>query len=579
MLTAEQIAALRDKATDLTLPIINYLLQDLAERIAQAGQFTATAQYETWKLQQLGLSQKEIKQKLKKLLKATNSQIEQLMTQSAEAGYNFDLKQLPSAGAVAFEENAAVQQIVSAAVTLAQDDLSNITQTLGMTDPYGNAQPLQTAYRQCMDFAFTQVSTGATDYNTAVREATRNLVNKGVCIIDYESGVHTSLEAAVRRNVMGGLGLMQEQISKQNHDDMGANGWEIDAHSNSAPDHEPIQGKQYSDADYEALNNSLVRRIGTLNCGHAAFPIILGVSLPQYSTSELEAMRDDNEKGIEYNGKHYTGYEATQRQRQLEAAIRKQKRRILVDEATGDTKKLETDRIKLQTLRQEYNRFSKAAGLRTQTERAEVAGFGYKEANAADKTYKDYQKSLEKSAESDIVKSITVDNLKAAVSDSPIKEEVAARIAEVLEDYNASSLFDHATAKRLGAEIVFQTDAQKAGTYFDTVLVLNEDILGGKTVTEIDDMFRQAKNTLADSMREAIIHEMYHSKLIHNMSYAQLESLYDEMADIHIEGLGKTAKIDGSECIAELGILLERGDVDKAPADAIKLFERFFGEL
>ena len=182
---------------------------------------------------------------------------------------------------------------------------------------------------------------------------------------------------------------------------MGANGWEIDAHSNSAPDHEPIQGKQYYDADYEALNNSLVRRIGTLNCGHAAFPVILGVSLPQYSTSELETMRDDNEKGIEYNGKHYTGYEATQRQRQLEAAIRKQKRCILVDGATGDTKKLETDRIKLQTLRQEYNRFSKAAGLRTQTERAEVAGFGYKEANAADKAYKDYQKSLEKSSESD----------------------------------------------------------------------------------------------------------------------------------------------------------------------------------
>lgn len=397
MLTAEQIATLRDKATDLTLPIINYLLQDLAERIAQAGQFTATAQYETWKLQQLGLSQKEIKQKLKKLLKATNQQIEQLMTQSAETGYNFELRKLPTAGAVAFKENAAVQQIVSAAVTLAQDDLSNITQTLGMTDPYGNAQPLQTAYRQCMDFAFTQVSTGATDYNTVVREATRNLANKGVCIIGYESGVHTSLEAAVRRNVMGGLGLMQEQISKQNHDDMGANGWEIDAHSNSAPDHEPIQGKQYSDADYEALNNSLVRRIGTLNCGHAAFPIILGVSLPQYSTSELEAMRDDNEKGIEYNGKHYTGYEATQRQRQLETAIRKQKRRILVDEATGDAEKLETDRIKLQTLRQEYNRFSKAAGLRTQAERAEVAGFGYKEANAADKAAREYYKSWSKS--------------------------------------------------------------------------------------------------------------------------------------------------------------------------------------
>ena len=73
------------------------------------------------------------------------------------------------------------------------------------------------------------------------------------------------------------------------------------------------------------------------------------------------------------------------------------------------------EQIKLQTLRQEYNRFSKAAGLRTQTERAEVAGFGHKQASAADKAYKNYQSSLEKSTKSGIVKSITVDNLKAKV--------------------------------------------------------------------------------------------------------------------------------------------------------------------
>ena len=139
---------------------------------------------------------------------------------------------------------------------------------------------MQEVYHKCMDFAFMQVSTGAADYNTAIRQATKNLADKGVYVIEYGSGVHTSLEAAVRRNVMGGLGLMQEQISQRTHDDLGADGWEIDAHSNSAPDHEPIQGHQYSDADYAALNNSLIRRIGTLNCGHSAHPIILGVSPP-----------------------------------------------------------------------------------------------------------------------------------------------------------------------------------------------------------------------------------------------------------------------------------------------------------
>lgn len=148
---------------------------------------------------------------------------------------------------------------------------------------------------------------------------------------------------------------------------------------------------------------NLVRRIGTLNCGHSAYPIIMGVSSQQYTPEQLEAMRSANGEGIDYDGRHYTGYEATQHQRALERAIRKQKRRILIDETTGDAEKLETDQIKLQMLRQEYKRFSKAAGLRTQTERAEVAGFGHKQASAADKAYRNYQSALEKSTKSGIM--------------------------------------------------------------------------------------------------------------------------------------------------------------------------------
>ena len=48
MLRADEIAALRDAATELTQPIVDYLLQDLARRISEAGQFTASAQYEVW---------------------------------------------------------------------------------------------------------------------------------------------------------------------------------------------------------------------------------------------------------------------------------------------------------------------------------------------------------------------------------------------------------------------------------------------------------------------------------------------------------------------------------------------------
>lgn len=383
MLTPDQIAALGDQARRITDPITEFLLQDIARRISEAGQLTSTASYQVWRAQQLGMSQRQIKKELKKLLKVSNRELRKLLTQAAEVGYDFDIKHLPYVQAVPFHKNEGLQRIVEAAVTLALEDFTNLAQTLGMVDPYGKALPLQDVYRACTDFAFKQVITGATDYNTAIRQATKNLAEKGVRVIDYESGVHTSMEAAVRRNIMGGLGLMQEQISQHNHDELRCDGWEISAHANSAPDHEPIQGKQYSDTEYTALNNSLVRRIGTLNCGHAAFPIILGVNSPQYTPEQLEQFRQDNAKGVTVDGKHYTGYQATQMQRKLERAQRLQKRRILTAEASGDKDALSVAQTRLQVLRQEYNRFSKAAGLRTEDERLHVAGFGYKEASRA----------------------------------------------------------------------------------------------------------------------------------------------------------------------------------------------------
>ena len=388
MLTAYQIDALRHRSEQLLDPITDFLIEDIAKRVSEAGQLTGTASYNAWRLQQMGVSQRQLKKEIAKRLKVSQKEAERLLTQAAETGYNFDLSRFPTSHAIPLSANSSLQQILDATVRQAKDDLTNITQTIGFVGSDGVCRELTDAYNQACDFAFQKVSLGAQDFTSAIRDATRNLAEKGIRTIDYESGVHTSMEAAVRRNIMGGLGLMQEQISQQNHDSLGCDGWEISAHGGSAPDHEPIQGKQYTDEEYTRLNNSLVRRIGTLNCGHAAFPIILGVNEPQYTTAELEQMRRENEEGVTFEGKHYTLYEATQRQRKFERTIRKQKRRILIDESTGDKDKLQSDQIRLQVLKQNYARFSKGVGLPMQHARMETAGFGYKQANTAAKASK-----------------------------------------------------------------------------------------------------------------------------------------------------------------------------------------------
>lgn len=388
MLTAAQIDAIRTASEQLLDPVVEFLIEDIARRVSEAGQLTGTAAYQVWRAQKLGVSQKKLKKALQEKLDVSAEDLEKLLWQAAKTGYNFDLSRLPTSRAIPFAVNSSVQQIVAAAVKQAKKDLTNITRTMGFVGSDGKARELTKAYKKACDDAFMRTVTGAQDYNSAIRDALKGLAEKGIVTIDHHSGRHSTIEAAVRQNIMGGLGLMQEQISEYNHDALGCDGWEISAHANSAPDHEPIQGRQYTDKEYEALNNSLLRRIGTLNCGHAAFPIIIGVHSPQYTEEELEDLRRQNEKGVTIDGRHYTGYEATQRQRQLERAIRKKKRHILIDKTVGDEEKLQADQIKLVRLRDEYARFSKAAGLPTQYARTEAAGFTWKEGKEAESVNK-----------------------------------------------------------------------------------------------------------------------------------------------------------------------------------------------
>lgn len=443
MLTASQIDALRDASGQLLDPVTDFLIEDIAKRVAEAGQLTSTAAYGVWTAQRLGISQKKLKKALQEKLNVSKEELEKLLTQSAEVGYNFDLSRLPTSHGIPFAANSSIQQIVNAAVKQAKKDLTNITRTMGFVGSDGKPRELTKAYKKACDDAFMRTVTGAQDYNSAIRDALKGLADKGIVSIDYSSGKHFTVEAATRRSVMGGLGLMQEQISEQNHDMLGCDGYEISAHAASAADHEPFQGRQYTDKEYKALNNSLVRRIGTLNCAHAAFPIIIGVHSPQYTEEELEEFRQQNEKGVTVDGRHYTGYEATQRQRQLERAIRGQKRKILIDKTVDDPDKLQADQIKLVRLRDEYARFSRAAKLPMQHQRAEAAGFTWKDGKAAEKVARGSKKiSLAKSSKSAKIElgkfNTTADPMREVTGcglDSNPKE-----IQAILDDLKASGI-------------------------------------------------------------------------------------------------------------------------------------------
>ncbi|MFR2590791.1 MAG: phage minor capsid protein, partial [Ruthenibacterium lactatiformans] len=86
----------------------------------------------------------------------------------------------------------------------------------------------------------------------------------------------------------------------------------------------------------------------------------------------------ENAKGVTYEGRHYTQYEATQQQKALENSIRQCKDRIAAAQEEGKlgSGELRSSRILLRQLNAEYKRFSAAAGLRTAPERLRAAGLG-----------------------------------------------------------------------------------------------------------------------------------------------------------------------------------------------------------
>ena len=112
-----------------------------------------------------------------------------------------------------------------------------------------------------------------------------------------------------------------------------------------------------------------------MNCYHKTFSIILGISKPEYSQEELDAINKRNQDGFEFEGKHYTMYEGTQLQRQLETKIRTLKDKQIGARAMGDIEEVDNCQRRIKQLTHKYNDLSLASGLKPKKQRLSVSGY------------------------------------------------------------------------------------------------------------------------------------------------------------------------------------------------------------
>lgn len=354
-----------------------HIMQDIVRRIMKAGEITSTADWQINRLRILGYSSEDIEKEIKKALNASYPEMFELYDKVINWEYvrNKDIYEQINAEYIPFEENGQLKQITEAIIDQSFDDLENVTNSLGFYLDYGNGKkvltPLSQVYTKYLDAACYDIVTGAFDYNSVLRRVVTQLTNSGLRQIDYSSGRANRVDVAARRAVMTAVSQITGKISEYNAQKLGTKYFEVEWHAGARPTHAVWQGRVWSKEQlYSVCGLGTVTGLLGVNCYHTYYPFFPGISQRNWSDDWLEEQNRKENEPREFLGKEYTLYEAKQRQRQMETAMRAQREKGKLLQAGGaDQDEIILHKAKYQGQLNEYSRFCRKMSLTEERER------------------------------------------------------------------------------------------------------------------------------------------------------------------------------------------------------------------
>lgn len=359
------------------------IMQDIVRRIKKTGEITSTADWQINRLKILGYSSEDIENALKDTLNTSYPEMFELYDKVINWEYvrNKDVYEQINAEYIPFEENEHLIQVTSAIKKQSLEDLENITRSLGFYLDYGGRKvltPLSQVYSGYLDNACMDIVTGAFDYNAVLRRVVTQLTNSGLRQIEYSSGYANRIEVAARRAVMTGLTQFSGKIAEYNAEKLGTEFFEVEWHAGARPTHTIWQGRVWSQQQlYDVCGLGTVTGLCGANCYHTYFPFVPGVSVRAYTDDWLDEQNRKESEPTEFRGKEYTLYEAKQRQRQMETAMRAQREKVqLLKEGGADPQEVMLQKAKYQGQLNEYAVFSRKMGLKEERERIYIDGRG-----------------------------------------------------------------------------------------------------------------------------------------------------------------------------------------------------------
>ena len=347
----------------------NYTLETIANRIKKTGELSAYDRQALKNTADITGDMDVITKKLAQITRMNIADIENVYKQVVTDGVNtykplYDFKGIKF---VPFEQNEYAQQLVRHWAKETAGTMVNLSRTKALcfdkTDARGNvvgSVPLKGAYEQAIAEAVTAVTSGTTEFNTAMARTVERLGGSGVKVT-YGSGVNRSLPAMMRQNLLYGAKQAAQSYDEYIGQELGCDGFEVDAHSGCRPTHMFMQGKMYSYNGRKVINGvayedgaEALDRLHDYGCLHFKTDVILGVSVPRYSKAELERIHRETTELIEYGGREKTLYEWKQTQRALERGVRNEQQKADVFDAAGMKRRAQNCRDRVKAYRDKY---------------------------------------------------------------------------------------------------------------------------------------------------------------------------------------------------------------------------------
>lgn len=404
MLTEEQLEIYGGVLVPVFQQLEQDIIADIARRVRKEERWTETAELQAEELRRLGWSPYRIRIEVMRRLQANKEYAAMVERNTLEAkaaqqaaidearealreqapelfetvgnmAFRNDLSLWEQAGQ-RLTRGGAVDRAVREMRKRATGDILNLTQTMGFSFPTGSV-PARRAFTAALNSALTQAVSGTVSYQQACANAVRLLTQSGLRHIDYKNGVTRQIDTAVRNAVLTASAQLSGEIMQANIEESGVAYVQVSAHWGARDSHAVWQGKVYSLAEFRSVcgygEPSNPDHIYSYNCRHTHYPYWPGISEPVEYPPEPGPFEAD--------GKTYTYYQATQRQRAMERSIRAMKRDALAQDAMGDKGALAAAKIRLDEKTAAYKRFSAQVNMRPRLERTQV--FGYDRSAAA----------------------------------------------------------------------------------------------------------------------------------------------------------------------------------------------------